>query len=133
MSTDNVIAVAAAAGGHWGLMIVGLSVSIPLVIFGATLLLKLMERWPIIITLGAGLLGFVGGEMAWEEVSIRHFTEQYGEVGHYVAAFACGIFVVALGRILAGRSLEASAEERRDELEAVEHPAKPSVQKNPAR
>src|SRR3954470_4668919 len=78
MSLDNVIAVAAAAGGHWGLMIVGLAISIPLVIFGATLLLKLMERWPIIITLGAGLLGFVGGEMAWEEVSIRHFTEQYG-------------------------------------------------------
>jgi len=133
MSTDNVIAVAAAAGGHWALMIVGLSVSIPLVIFGATLLLKLMERWPIIITLGAGLLGFVGGEMGWEEVSIRRFTEPYGEVGHYAAAFACGLLVVAVGRILAGRSLRAAAEERRDELEAVEHPRELPAQKNPAR
>ena len=49
MSLDNVIAVAAAAGGHWGLMIIGLAISIPIVIFGATLLVKLMERWPIII------------------------------------------------------------------------------------
>jgi len=133
MSTDNVIAVAAAAGGHWALMIVGLSVSIPLVIFGATLLLKLMERWPIIITLGAGLLGFVGGEMAWEEVSIRRFTEPYGEMGHYAFALACGLFVIGLGRMLAGRSLRASAEERRGELEAVEHPRQVSAQKNPAR
>src|SRR6202171_4513847 len=63
MSLDNVIAVAAAAGGHWGLMIIGLAISIPLVIFGATLLVKVMERWPIIITIGAGLLGFVAREM----------------------------------------------------------------------
>ena len=50
MSLDNVIAVAAAAGGSMTLLILGLAISIPLVIFGATLLLKLMERWPIIIT-----------------------------------------------------------------------------------
>jgi YjbE family integral membrane protein len=61
MSLDNVIAVAAAAGGHWALMIVGLAISIPIVIFGATLLVKLMERFPIIITIGAALIGFVAG------------------------------------------------------------------------
>ena len=55
MSLDNVIAVAAAAGGSVMLLILGLAISIPLVIFGATLLLKLMERLPIIITIGAGL------------------------------------------------------------------------------
>jgi predicted tellurium resistance membrane protein TerC len=53
----------------------GLAISIPLVIFGATLLLKLMERWPIIITIGAGLLGFVAGEMAWEDRRIAGFTQ----------------------------------------------------------
>ena len=51
MSLDNVIAVAAAAGGHWGLLIIGLAISIPLVIFGATLLVKVMERWPVVIAL----------------------------------------------------------------------------------
>src|SRR5262245_54268621 len=67
MSLDNVIAVAAAAGNSYTLLIIGLAISIPLVIFGATLLLKLMERWPVIITIGAALLGFVAGEMGWED------------------------------------------------------------------
>ncbi len=64
MSLDNVIAVAAAAKGNVVLLILGLAISIPLVIFGSTLLLKLMERAPWIITLGAALLGYVAGEMA---------------------------------------------------------------------
>jgi YjbE family integral membrane protein len=107
MSLDNVIAVAAAAGGHWGLLIIGLAISIPLVIFGATLLLKLMERWPIIITIGAGLLGFVAGEMAWEDGAISGFTSQFPPMAKYVLAVAGAIFVVGLGRILSGRSPEA--------------------------
>jgi len=63
MSIDNVIAVAAAAQGSYLLLILGLAISIPLVIFGSTMLLHLMERWPVIITIGGGLLGFVAGEM----------------------------------------------------------------------
>src|SRR6266446_354649 len=63
MSLDNVIAVAAAAGGSYVLLILGLVISIPLVVFGATLLIKLMERFPVIITAGAGLIGWVAGEM----------------------------------------------------------------------
>src|ERR671938_1289399 len=63
MSLDNVIAVAAAAGGSYVLLILGLAISIPLVIFGATLLIKLMERFPVIITIGAGLIGWVAGEV----------------------------------------------------------------------
>src|SRR2546428_12233955 len=62
MSLDNVIAVAAAAGGSVLLLILGLAISIPLVIFGATLLLKLMERFPVIITIGGALIGWVAGE-----------------------------------------------------------------------
>ena len=57
MSLDNVIAVAAAAGGSVILLVLDLAISIPLVIFGATLLIKLMERFPVIITIGAGLIG----------------------------------------------------------------------------
>jgi YjbE family integral membrane protein len=63
MSIDNVIAVAAAAQGSYLLLVLGLAISIPLVIFGSTMLLHLMERWPVIITIGGGLLGFVAGEM----------------------------------------------------------------------
>ena len=63
MSLDNVIAVAAAAGGSFMLLVLGLAISIPLVVFGAALLVKAMERFPIIITLGAALIGMVAGEM----------------------------------------------------------------------
>ena len=123
MSLDNVIAVAAAAGGHWGLLIIGLAISIPLVIFGATLLLKLMERWPIIITIGAGLLGFVAGEMAWEDGAISGFTSQFPPMSKYVLAVAGAIFVVGLGRILSGRSLKQATADHLEHQGA--HPAKP--------
>src|SRR5438034_3757925 len=79
MSLDNVIAVAAAAGGHWGLMIIGLAISIPLVIFGATLLVKVMERFPVVVTIGAALIGYVAGEMAWEDNAVEAFTQPYPE------------------------------------------------------
>jgi len=63
MSLDNVIAVAAAAGGSLTLLVLGLAISIPLVVFGATLLVTLMERFPVVITIGAALIGMVAGEM----------------------------------------------------------------------
>src|SRR3970040_1292035 len=71
MSIDNVIAVAAAAQGSYTLLILGLAISIPLVIFGSTLLLHLMERWPVIITVGGGLLGFVAGEMLVADSALK--------------------------------------------------------------
>jgi YjbE family integral membrane protein len=134
MSIDNVIAVAAAAGGHWGLMIIGLAISIPLVIFGATMLMKVMERWPIIITIGAGLLGFVAGEMAWEDIAIVSFTQDYPPMVKYVVAAVGAIFVVALGRILAREPLEKSAEEHLEHLGAhPTHETKAEAPKDPAR
>ena len=62
MSLDNVIAVAAAAKGSMLLLVLGLAISIPLVIFGSTLMIRLMERFPIVVTFGAALIGWVGGE-----------------------------------------------------------------------
>ena len=114
MSLDNVIAVAAAAGGSIVLLILGLAISIPLVIFGSTLLLKLMERWPVIITIGAGLLGFVAGEMAvtdpaiggWVKATFQHVNER-PVIGGVSVEVLCGLvgaaFVVGLGRWLARR------------------------------
>ena len=63
MSLDNVIGVAAAAKGDNVLLMLGLAISIPLIIFGSTIILKLMDRYPVIITAGAALLGWVAGEM----------------------------------------------------------------------
>src|SRR4051812_38218231 len=78
MSLDNVIAVAAAAGGSYLLLILGLAISIPLVIFGATLLLKLMDRFPVIITIGAGLIGWVAGEMLVADTALAPWLTGYG-------------------------------------------------------
>src|SRR3954468_16511945 len=77
MSLDNVIGVAAAAKGNLLLLVLGLVISIPLIIFGSTIILKLMNRFPIIITVGAALLGWVAGEMAVTDPAIKGFVENY--------------------------------------------------------
>ena len=97
MSLDNVLAVAAAAKGNTPLLIIGLAVSIPLIIFGSTLLLKVMERFPIIVTLGGALLGFLAGEMLLTDPAV---TARFGEQPHEVVngAGAVGaVIVVAVG------------------------------------
>lgn len=63
MSLDNAIAIAAAAKGDQVLIIVGLIISIPLIIFGATLIMLLLNRFPIIVIAGGGLLGWIAGEV----------------------------------------------------------------------
>ena len=101
MSLDNVIAVAAAAGGHMGLLIIGLAISIPLVIFGATLLIKLMERFPVIITLGAGLIGWVAGEMLVADHALTGWLTslgaEYRREAPYVAGLSLEIIAAAIG------------------------------------
>jgi YjbE family integral membrane protein len=115
MSLDNVIAVAAAAGGSYVLLILGLAISIPLVIFGATLLLKLMERFPIIITVGAALIGWVAGEMLVADAALQGLLTgwgvQYREAKPYVGGLSLEVIaglagiagVVILGKWLAAR------------------------------
>ena len=120
MSLDNVIAVAAAAGGSLTLLVLGLAISIPLVVFGATMLIKVMERWPIIITIGAALLGFVAGEMAITDPAIGGWVKATFELvnGKPVVAglsleVLCGLagaaFVVVVGLWIAKRKEAATA------------------------
>jgi predicted tellurium resistance membrane protein TerC len=107
MSLDNVIAVAAAAKGSLLLLIVGLGISIPLVIFGSTLLLGLMERFPVIITIGAALLGWVAGEMAISDPVVKDWVEANAAWLHYAGPAAGAVLVVAIGKLLAKRHEEA--------------------------
>ncbi len=104
MSLDNVIAVAAAAKGSMTLLIAGLAISIPLVIFGSTLLLKLMERYPIIITIGAGLLGWVAGEMAVTDPLVKEWVNANAAILHWVAPSAGVVIVITVGKWLATRA-----------------------------
>lgn len=102
MSLDNVIAVAAAAKGSTLLLMLGLAISIPMVVFGSTLMIKLMERFPIIVTLGAALIGWVGGETIVSDVALKEVAAANPWL-HYVAAAAGAAFVVGLGRMLQKR------------------------------
>jgi YjbE family integral membrane protein len=124
MSIDNVIAVAAAAGGSYTLLILGLAISIPLVIFGSTLLLRLMERWPVIITIGGGLLGFVAGEMLVADPVLKDWLTGAGavfdeagkpHVGGISLEIICGLlgaaFVIALGKLITRRRAAHAAAE----------------------
>src|SRR5216683_766029 len=119
MSLDNVIAVAAAAGGSVLLLILGLAISIPLVIFGATLLIKLMERFPVIITIGGALIGWVAGEMLVTDLALKAWLGalgvEYRGDQPYLSGYSLEIIggivgvviVVALGKWLAKRNAEA--------------------------
>jgi YjbE family integral membrane protein len=108
MSLDNVIAVAAAAEtgppqARLALLVIGLGLSIPLIIVGSQVLLMLMSRWPIIITMGAALLGFVAGEMAVTDPAIdAWFHSQFGHID-YAVAILCAVSVVAIGLVWARR------------------------------
>ena len=103
MSLDNVLAVAAAAKGDLPLLVLGLLISIPLIVFGATLLTKVMERFPIIITVGAALLGFLAGEMLVTDPAV---TARLGAASHateWIASAIGAALVVTLGRYLSKR------------------------------
>ena len=100
MSLDNVIAVAAAAQKgpeetRLILLIVGLGLSIPLIIFGSTMLLKVMDRFPIIITLGAGLLGLLAGGMLVEDPAIKDSIQGAMEDAHMIFE-GIGVAIVLL-------------------------------------
>lgn len=116
MSLDNVIGVAAAAKGDNILLMLGLGISIPLIIFGSTIILKLMDRYPVIITGGAALLGWVAGEMlitdpalvAWIAARMPWMHIHLPLVGDISWAQILGVvLVIGAGRFLASRAAEA--------------------------
>jgi YjbE family integral membrane protein len=101
MSLDNVLALAAVARGDAGLLIFGLVVSIPLIIAGATLVMAMVARFPILVWAGAALLGWISGEMF---VSDPYLVGQLGEELtkklHYPAALLGAVVVVGIGYML---------------------------------
>src|SRR5690606_36301829 len=108
MSLDNVIAIAGAAQNaneahQVGLVIFGLVISVPIIIWGSTLVLKLIDRFPLVVTFGAALLGWIAGGMLITDVVVENqFGPQPATVK--VAAEVIGaLFVVILGRWLASR------------------------------
>lgn len=110
MSLDNVLGVAAAADAappeaKTLLLIIGLALSIPIVIFGSGIVLKLMERFPVIVTCGAMLLGWIAGEMLVKEPVLEGFVHLI-PFAHYVLAAGGALLVLAIGKLLQLRSKE---------------------------
>lgn len=99
MSLDNVLAVAGAAGGNLVLIGLGLAISIPLIIWGSQLLMRLMNRFPIIVWLGAGLLGYTAGEMVLSDKAVGSYLESVFPAGHYVLPIGLAAVVIVLGKM----------------------------------
>jgi YjbE family integral membrane protein len=97
MSLDNVIALVQAAriGGEveFGLLIIGLATTIPLVIFGAALLTSLLNRFPILVYLGAGLLVYLAVEMLFQDEVLHPYLEHYQSIEWIIGLGAAGIFM----------------------------------------
>ena len=100
MSLDNVIGVAAVAKGNVILLIMGLVISIPLVALGSSLMIKLLGRFPILVTLGGGLLGWIGGDVAVTDASVEEWISDLPPQIPYIVAGTCAVFVVAVGLTL---------------------------------
>lgn len=103
MSLDNVIGVAAAAKGHFGLLVFGLLISIPMIVWSSQIILKLMDRFPVIIVLGGALLGFVAGEMLMTDMLVKAWTETLPHWAHWLVPALGAVAVVAVGKWLAAR------------------------------
>jgi YjbE family integral membrane protein len=107
MSIDNVLGVAAAARGSLPLLVFGLVVSIPLVIAGSQLILRIIERFPALILAGGGLLGYVAGEMIVEDASLAPWIEASARWLAWLVPAAGVVIVVGVAKWLERRRARA--------------------------
>ena len=105
MSLDNVIGVAGAAKGNFGLLIFGLLISIPMIVWSSQFILKLMDRYPFIIIMGGALLGFVAGEMLMTDTVIKIWAEAQPHWVHWAVPAFGGLMVVIVGKWLAAQKV----------------------------
>ena len=104
MSLDNVIAIAGAAKDSIGLVIFGLVVSVPIIVWGSKLVMKLMDRFPIVIVIGAGLLGWIAGDMSVTDASTKEWVDVNAVFLHWLVPIFGALLVVIIGKWLAART-----------------------------
>ena len=97
MSLDNTLAIAAVAKGDYLLLGIGLALSIPLVVFGSTLIMKLMERFPIIVYVGSALIAYTAGEMLETDGALQPYLPQLLHRRPYLLAIAVTVAIVGIG------------------------------------
>ncbi len=104
MSLDNVIAIAGAAGDSKILIIFGLLLSIPIIMLGSQLVIKLMDRFPIVVVGGGALLGWIAGGMAVSDVAVADWFKVNAAAAKWVAPTLGALLVIAAGKWLAVRA-----------------------------
>lgn len=103
MSLDNVIAIAGAAKDEIGLVIFGLVISVPIIVWGSQLVMKVMDRHPVTIVIGAGLLGWIAGDMVVTDVVTKEWVNTQAKYMHWIAPVMAALFVIVVGKMLAAR------------------------------
>jgi len=103
MSLDNVIAIAGAAKDDIGLVIFGLVISVPIIVWGSQLVMKVMDRYPVTIAIGAGLLGWIAGDMAVTDVVTKEWVSTQAKYLQWAAPAAAALLVIVTGKVLAAR------------------------------
>ena len=108
MSLDNVIGIAGAAKGDIGLVVFGLLVSVPIIVWGSKFVMKLMTRFPVTIVIGAGLLGWIAGDMSTTDTVTKVWVEDNAAYLRWVAPIVTALMVVTAGKWLAARAVKKS-------------------------
>jgi YjbE family integral membrane protein len=111
MSLDNVLGMAAVAKGHTWMLFIGMVITIPLILFGSAVIMKLMERFPIVITLGAALLGYVAGEMIVDDPAIADYLAANVPNAGLILPVLGALFVVGTGKFIEHRNKNKSPEQ----------------------
>lgn len=107
MSLDNAIAIAAAAHGDTTLIVLGLLISIPLIIFGATIIMMLLNRFPLIVVAGGALLGYIAGEVIATDPAYAERLTAALPHAKTIIEVGCAVITVALGYYLQRRAKRA--------------------------
>ena len=97
MSLDNVLAIAAAAQGNFPLLLIGLLISIPMVVFGSMLFLKLLDRFPVLVVAGAALIGYIAGEVVVTDPMLAPWIDARAHWLHLAGPIAGIAIVLAAG------------------------------------
>jgi YjbE family integral membrane protein len=120
MSLDNVLGMAGAAKGHYAMLFLGLLITMPLILFGSALLMKLMERFPVFVTIGAALIGYVAGDMVIGDLATKDYVEAHLAFldKYFVAAIAGALIVVVAGKVLGRRKVAVAAVVAEERAEA---------------
>ena len=117
MSMDNVLGMAGASKGHLGMLFIGLLITMPLILFGSAMLVKLMERFPSFVVIGAGLLGYVAGDMAVGDPAVKTYIDTHAHLLEQAAPILGALLVVIAGKMLARRKPPSE----RDSSDGVPH------------